>query len=206
MDRSDILRILMPERTKQVALAWSILRDSAAAEDAYQDMLAKVFEKEQIFEGPRHLRDWSWKGLRNRWLIVSVGAETSFGAENQIGCSANVPRMRNRCYELVRRQKFQTVLLDDAVLELVDGELEGRDAEGFDQQADALRDCLETLTQNAREIIRLRFFEGLRANQVAEKLSRKPDAVYKTLQRSYAALGECIRLKLAHAEPGETTS
>ena len=136
MNGSDILRILMPERTKQVALAWSILRDSAAAEDAYQDMLAKVFENEQIFEGPRHLRDWSWKVLRNR------------------------------CYELVRRQKFQTVLLDDAVLELVDGELEGRDAEGFDQQADALRDCLGTLTQNAREIIRLRFFEGLRANQV----------------------------------------
>ncbi len=63
MNQSDILKILMPQRTKQIALAWSILRQSHLAEDAYQDMLAKVFENEDIFEGPRHLRDWSWKDL-----------------------------------------------------------------------------------------------------------------------------------------------
>lgn len=32
----------MPERTKQVGLAWSILRQSQLSEDAYQDMLARV--------------------------------------------------------------------------------------------------------------------------------------------------------------------
>lgn len=42
MDRKDLLSVLMPERTKQIALAWSILRGSHLAEDAYQDMLAKV--------------------------------------------------------------------------------------------------------------------------------------------------------------------
>jgi hypothetical protein len=42
MDRKDLLSVLMPERTKQIALAWSILRESHLAEDAYQDMLAKV--------------------------------------------------------------------------------------------------------------------------------------------------------------------
>jgi len=52
MDRSEILRILMPERTKQIALAWSILRQSHLSEDAYQDMLARVFENDGIFEGP----------------------------------------------------------------------------------------------------------------------------------------------------------
>jgi DNA-directed RNA polymerase specialized sigma24 family protein len=78
MDRSEILRILMPERTKQIALAWSILRQSHLSEDAYQDMLAKVFENEGVFEGPGHLRDWSWKVLRNR------------------------------CYELIRQRKYKS--------------------------------------------------------------------------------------------------
>ena len=49
MDRTDILRALMPERTKQIALAWSILRQSHLSEDAYQDMLALVFENDSTF-------------------------------------------------------------------------------------------------------------------------------------------------------------
>ena len=52
MDRNEILRVLMPERTKQIALAWSIVRQAHLSEDAYQDMLAKVFENEASFEGP----------------------------------------------------------------------------------------------------------------------------------------------------------
>ena len=37
MKQIEILSVLMPERTKQIALAWSILRQSHLAEDAYQD-------------------------------------------------------------------------------------------------------------------------------------------------------------------------
>ena len=173
MNRNDILSILLPERTKQIGLAWSILRQSQPAEDAYQDMVAKVFENEDIFEGPRHLRDWSWKVLRNR------------------------------CYELVRREQYRPVLLDEAVLELVDAELESRDHGDLDQRADALRYCLGSLTDNARSIVRLRFFEGLRGKQVAERLGRNPDAVYKALQRIYATLGECIDRRVADVPMGD---
>ena len=165
-----MLRILMPERTKQIALAWSIVNDSQLAEDAYQDMLAKAFEHDEIFEGPRHLRDWSWKVLRNR------------------------------CYELIRKRKSRASLLDKVALELVDAELESRRDGQQDERTDALRACLESLSENARNVVRLRFFEGLRGDQVASKLGRKPDAIYKALQRVYATLGECIRRKLAQAE------
>ena len=166
MDRNDIIGILMPERTKQIGFAWSILRETHFAEDAYQDMLTKVFENQDDFEGPKHLRDWSWKVLRNR------------------------------CYELVRTNKTRRALLEDAVLDLVDSELESRDTDSHDERADALRACLDSLTDNARNIVQLRFFEGHPGNEVAKKLGRKPDAVYKNLQRIYSTLGECIRRKL----------
>lgn len=165
-----MLKILLPERTKQIGLAWSILNDAQLAEDAYQDMLAKVFENEAIFEGPRHLRDWSWKVLRNR------------------------------CYELLRKRKSRAVLLDETALELVDAELESRGNELLIDQSNALRQCLGTLTENARQIVRLRFFEGMRGDQVADKLGRKPDAVYKALQRIYDSLGDCIRRRIAATE------
>lgn len=176
MDRSVIIRILMPERTKQVALAWSILREPQLAEDAYQDMLARVLENEGIFEGPRHLRDWSWKVLRNR------------------------------CYELIRQQKYQVALLDESILDLVDAELEGRETGDLAQRTDALQQCLEGLSAKSRATIRMRYFEGLRGNQVAEKLGRKPDAVYKALQRIYVTLSECIQRKLAVFEAGDSIS
>ena len=116
MDRTDILRALMPERTKQIALAWSILRQSHLSEDAYQDMLTRVFENESTFEGPQHVRDWSWKVLRNR------------------------------CYELVRQQKYRTLLLENSILELVDSELESRDTTNTPIRVDALHKCLKELS------------------------------------------------------------
>lgn len=167
MDRKDILSVLMPERTRQIALAWSILRESHLAEDAYQDMLIKVFANEAEFEGPKHLRDWSWKVLRNR------------------------------CYELIRQRNNRAALLDKAVSDLIDSELETRDIAELDQQADALRACLERLTENARNIIQLRFHDGLSGKEVASRLGRKPDAIYKNLQRIYSTLGECIRRELS---------
>ena len=172
MDHSEILSILMPERTKQIALAWSILRQSHLSEDAYQDMLAKVLANDGNFEAPQHLRDWSWKVLRNR------------------------------CYELIRRRKYQVTLLDESILNLVDAELECRDTSDVVLRADALHVCLEGLSDNARETIKMRYFEGLRGKQVAEKLGRKPEAVYKALQRIYVTLAECIERKLAALEKG----
>ncbi|EMI41330.1 RNA polymerase sigma factor [Rhodopirellula sp. SWK7] len=175
MNRSEMLSILMQERTKQVALAWSILRQSQLAEDAYQDMLVKVFENEDIFEGPRHLRDWSWKVLRHR------------------------------CYEFIRQQNHRPSLLDESILDLVDAELESRDADEINQRVDALHHCLANLTVNSRDVIRLRYAEGLSGIQVAQKLGRTPDTVYKALQRIYGALGECIQVRLSGVERGDAT-
>ncbi|HAY79941.1 MAG TPA: sigma-70 family RNA polymerase sigma factor [Planctomycetaceae bacterium] len=176
MDRTEILRVLMPERTKQIALAWSILRQSHQSEDAYQDMLARVFENAGIFEGPQHLRDWSWKVLRNR------------------------------CYELIRQRKYQVTLLDESILDLVDTELERRDSSDMPLRADALLNCLDGLSETSRETIRMRYFEGLRGKQVAEKLGRKPEAVYKALQRIYVTLAECIQRKLVALDTGDSIS
>ena len=176
MDRTDILRALMPERTKQIALAWSILRQSHLSEDAYQDMLARVFENDSNFEGPQHVRDWSWKVLRNR------------------------------CYEVIRQQKYKVALLDESILELVDAELEQRDSADMPARVDALHNCIEDLSEKSRQIIRLRYFDGLAGTRVAEKLGRKPETVYKSLQRIYVTLAQCIERKIVSQDMGGSTS
>ncbi len=174
MERTEILKILMPERTKQIALAWSILKRSHLSEDAYQDMLERVFANKGIFEGPQHLREWSWKVLRNR------------------------------CYELVRQQKYRILLLENSILELVDSELESRDTTNTPLRVDALHECLNQLSENARRTIKLRYFDGLQGKRVAEKLGRRPETVYKSLQRIYATLAQCINKRLNGFHTGDS--
>ena len=131
LSHEEIQKILATERRKQIALAWSILRDPQLAEDAHQDMMLKVFENTDTFDGPRHLRDWSWKVLRNR------------------------------CYEVIRKQKYQPALLDTSILDLVDDELENRPANETEDRLHALKKCMEHLTDNAQNLVRLRYIEGL---------------------------------------------
>ena len=69
-----------------------------------------------------------------------------------------------------------------------------------------LHNCLDELSEKSRETIRLRYFEGLRGSQVAEKLGRKPEAVYKALQRIYVTLAQCILRKLAALDTGDSIS
>ena len=63
------------------------------------------------------------------------------------------------------------------------------------------------MSEKSRETIRMRYFEGLRGKQVAEKLGRKPETVYKTLQRTYVTLAQCIeQKKLAALDTGDSIS
>jgi RNA polymerase sigma-70 factor, ECF subfamily len=62
---------------------------------------------------------------------------------------------------------------------------------------EALRKCLERLTANNKEIVRLRYFEGRSGIEVAGALGRKLDTVYQALARIHKTLGECVRQRLA---------
>ncbi len=167
MKREEIINLLLSERTKLIAFGWSLLRDGYAAEDVYQELMVKVLDREREFEGPKHLKAWAWTVVRNR------------------------------CYELVRQKNYRQRILEDSILDLVDQDLEQRDPAEVSDKVEALRGCLSRLTDNARNVVRLRYFEGMSGKEVARALNRKTDAVYKALQRIYASLAGCIREKLA---------
>ena len=108
--------------------------------------------------------------------------------------------------EIRQQRKYQVALLDESILDLVDADLESRDTSDMPLRADALRRCLDGLSDTSRETIRMRYFEGLRGTQVAERLGRKPEAVYKALQRIYVTLAQCIQRKLAALDTGDSIS
>ena len=65
-------------------------------------------------------------------------------------------------------------------------------AERADERRHALHDCLRKVADHVRAVLRLRYTEGLRAGEIAERLGRTVGAVEMTLTRSRRALRECI--------------
>ena len=60
----------------------------------------------------------------------------------------------------------------------------------------ALDKCLQKLSEDQRELVRLRYFSGETLKQVAARMNRSPDAVYKQIQRIREALQQCISKRL----------
>lgn len=99
---------------------------------------------------------------------------------------------RCRAVDIARRRKLQT--LSDEVLDLFEADAAG--ADGSDR-LDALHACLDELPDHARELLRMRYDDGLTAVAVAARLGRTAEAVYQSLSRLHRGLRACVEKRLA---------
>ena len=88
------------------------------------------------------------------------------------------------------------------MLELLTAETQRRSGEDLADRSEALTRCLDELTDKARQIVRLRYVEGMRAIDIARQLNRQANAIYVALSRAYRALAECIERRLAEEGTG----
>jgi RNA polymerase sigma-70 factor (ECF subfamily) len=66
-----------------------------------------------------------------------------------------------------------------------------------DRRREALQECIESLRQQDKDLLRLRYQINSTTRNVAKTLGRSIDAVYKALNRIHQKLLLCIRYKLA---------
>lgn len=165
LDQQQILNVLLQERNRIFTFAWSIVRNVHTAEDVFQETMIKSMNQKKGFENEAQLLGWS--------RTVT----------------------RNRCFDIVYKEKNRRNILEKSVTELIQKDLDERDMEKEEKNISVLKECLSGLTDNSREIIKLRYFHSMQAKKVAEHLDRKPDAVYKSLQRIYQKLRDCISSK-----------
>ena len=65
-----------------------------------------------------------------------------------------------------------------------------------DDMQETLGKCIDQITPNNRELLRLRYFERRNCTEVAAIMGRKIETVYQALARLHKTLGECMRLQL----------
>lgn len=95
--------------------------------------------------------------------------------------------------------------LDPEIADLISHDLEEIDDDLEDRRV-ALKACIEKLSPQDRELLRLRYWGRETIEDLSQQLGRTAQALYKALQRIRQRLLDCIELRAAAADGGETLS
>lgn len=126
--------------------------------------------------------------------VKAMTGHASFPTEAALLSWAFITGRREGIDWLRRHQRESTGLADD-VLDLLEREWQEPDrASGA--RLEALNECLEALPEAARQMLRLRYFEGHGCEEVAQRMNLGLDAVYKRLSRLHQALRQCVEGRL----------
>lgn len=107
---------------------------------------------------------------------------------------------KSRIIDHYRSQGRRSQPLSDELLERY-AESMVRHQETISRRREALDECLERLPERSRSMIRLRYQDGLKIEQIAASIRSTPASVRVTLFRIREALAECIDRKLAGELP-----
>jgi RNA polymerase sigma-70 factor (ECF subfamily) len=98
-----------------------------------------------------------------------------------------------------RRQQTRNRVLSDVMVEQLADDIREQ-SESEQSRLEALRHCVSKLRPNDRELIQLRYREQARGAEMADRLGRSKDAVYRAVTRIRRALLACIRFRMAGEE------
>ena len=114
---------------------------------------------------------------------------------------------RHRALDLARSRHLRS--LPDEVLDLLESRWTNPAAVAGSDRSEALHRCLGRLGPPARELLRMKYADGLAAAVIADRQRRTVGAVYQNLCRVHRSLKDCVEKELAgrgEATPREVPS
>ena len=165
-DHDDFVRTLLAERGTLLAYIHSLVRDRHAAEDVFQSVMVAAISKRDEIQDRLHLLKW----LRTAARFEALGQ--------------------------IRRNTAQPAGLDDAVLNQLEAHWARHDAHPGSVKADALRHCVDRLAPHARQLLQLRYEDGISGERLAAVVGKSLNTVYVALTRIHRTLADCVRAQL----------
>lgn len=166
-----VLQALMQARVRVSAAAWLIVRDTHAAEDIFQNVAVKALTRDLSFESESALLSWAFITARREGI------------------------------DWLRRHRRETSCLGTEILELLEHEWQSEAVQPEGSRVDALRECLESVPEESRRLLRLRYFDGHNCEEVARSMGIGLNAIYKRVSRLHESLRLCIEGKLGDSGP-----
>ena len=166
LDKDTVVRLLMRDSDKLRAYAWMIVRDDHLVDDVLQDLGLVAIRK-----------------------CGEIKDETHFGGWCRIAT-------RNIAHDLVRARNRTPISLSESVLDSLDADWEELATTPSADVISALRHCIGQLSEYGRQLIELRYREGLRSAELAQRLGRNVNTIYVALTRTHKMLAKCIQRQL----------
>ncbi|MBK1881833.1 sigma-70 family RNA polymerase sigma factor [Luteolibacter pohnpeiensis] len=105
----------------------------------------------------------------------------------------------NETAKINRRQRLLNENLTGLLLEADPEELSADEQMDVAARRTALRTCLKSLTDKARNVVEMRYYHDKKSHEIGELFSMKPAAVRKMLFHARQSLATCLKEKLAEA-------
>lgn len=106
---------------------------------------------------------------------------------------------RNKIFHLWRKAKKDPTLLSPEAVDAVCRAYEETEADSS-RMGEALRHCMETLPENSKRLLALRYEASLRLGEIAKRLQTSLGAVNKALFRLRVGLQSCIEKRMSTLE------
>ena len=163
LDLDTTVKGLMTDRAKLIGYIAAIVRDRHLAEDLFQEVVTVAIRKCGEIDDADHLLLWARRVARNKAL------------------------------EARRKRRTTPLTLDTDVLDILDARWQRLDQLDSDAELERLRSCLGKLSPRARQVVDLKFVEGLSGIEISRAVGNKVRSVYVALTRAYRDLEACIR-------------
>jgi RNA polymerase sigma-70 factor (ECF subfamily) len=128
-------------------------------------------------------------------LLRALRMRESFSDEGGLLAWARVSA-RNLGIDQVRRAGRFGEILSELALDALDARLE-EIGDAQRRRVEAMRVCMERLPEESKTLLRMRYDEGRKGEELARLLRRNEAAIYKALSRLHLALRKCIDERLA---------
>lgn len=170
MEAKEVFEILVREHASSLMVfIRSLVSDSAAAEDIFQETMMTAWKNMDRFDRERPFGPW----------LRGIAAKTTLA--------------------WYRQTRKQPVLRAEDLIEKVDHrltELQALAGDTFHDKLEALRDCISKLPQPYQDTIRLRYDEQLMPAAIVRHTKTTLETVKKRLNRARNMLLTCITRKI----------
>ncbi|HBQ55650.1 MAG TPA: RNA polymerase subunit sigma-70 [Porphyromonadaceae bacterium] len=164
MSHDKFHRIILPLKDKLFRLAWSIVRDSAEAEDIVQDVFLKLWSKNNEWENIENLEAYCFRATKN--LALDRVESLSIRRTENIA-----PELENGIFADHVTPFFKLVETERNTL---------------------IYRCINQLSESQKAVFQLREIEGMSYKEIAQVLDISEDLVKVNLFRARNKLKELL--------------
>jgi RNA polymerase sigma-70 factor, ECF subfamily len=167
------LALFLPEQGSVRAFIRSIVWDRARCEDLFQEVALVLWRELDRYDSKRAFGAWA-RGVAAKTVLKSL-------------------RQARRAPLALSSEAMQA-------LEAAFNQIAFEDTERpASRQEDALRHCIERLPAKSQKLVRLRYQEALKVEEIATRVAGSPQAIQKALSRLREKLQKCVERRLRAA-------